>query len=361
MPTRHCSSGAPYLSPELHPGRSFTNDVIVLDGMWGTGKSILSSLIGSLEGVEKKKLDHVFEYVCIGSSLGSVSHDFAVSMVRVYADLDQYNNLIAREVNLRPGDDSGFRNTPGSFKYLRRLFGPEGDVIVDRINRENLALLLVSHHLSAVSRPMFDALGTRLYLVEVLRHPLQLVKYWTQYFEDFERSREFTLGTMHSGTRVPWFAMDWCERFVMMKPIDRAVASINQLQSASLNQECDAVKASSTLIRAPLLIPFEALITETTTVLADVSRYVGRGTTSRTTRAMKRQRVPRSLSDRGRKSNSRSWVPNTSITYRDQLDQIRDWIRTTGSAHSQVLIDEAVTQYESRFPVVAELSPRPHR
>ena len=33
----------------------FTNDVIFIDGLWGSGKSVLSPLIGGMQGVEKSK------------------------------------------------------------------------------------------------------------------------------------------------------------------------------------------------------------------------------------------------------------------------------------------------------------------
>ena len=149
---------------DLQKGKSFSHDVIIVDGLWGSGKSILSSLIGSLDGVEKKRIDHIFEYIAVGASLGKVSADFAKVLINIYTDLDQYNNLVGREVNLRFNDDSGFRNTPGSSRYLKRLIGAEGDSVVNAINNQNLALLLVTHHLTGVSGPLFESLKGRLHL-----------------------------------------------------------------------------------------------------------------------------------------------------------------------------------------------------
>ena len=319
--------------------------------MWGTGKSILSSLIGSLEGVEKKKLDHIFEYVCIGSSLGRVSHDFTVSMVRVYADLDQYNNLISREVNLRPGDDSGFRNTPGSTRYIRRLFGAEGDEVVETINSQNLALLLVTHHITSLSEPLFDALGSRLFLIEVVRHPLQLVNYWTRYLEDFERSREFTLGTVLNGKRVPWFAFDWASDYVSMPALDRAIRSIHQIQLQTRQSVSELNEPTRRDVRPPLVVSFESLVTETTNTLERVSHYLGRKPSRSTVRAMRKQDVPRSLSSAGRRSNSRSWLPNSKLHYQTQLEQIRESIGRAASHESQRMMGECITDYEHRFPL----------
>jgi len=318
--------------------------------MWGSGKSILSSLIGSMNGVEKKRLDHSFEYLCIGFHLGRMSLDFAATLMRIYADLDQYNNIIGREVNLRPNDDSGFRNTPQSLRYLFRLFGPEGDEIVEIINTQNRALLLVTHHITAIREPLVTALGNRLFLIDVVRHPLQLVKYWTRYFSDFDRSREFTLSALVGATRVPWFAINWSEEFVSLSPIDRAIRCINQIQSASLASQASSLGANDQAT-APktLMMPFERLITDTDLVLDEVATFLGRTRTRWTRAALRRQKVPRDLSEPGNPTNSRSWLPNGAISYRQQLADLARWVSREATQTSISLMGEAIERYETRF------------
>ena len=76
-----------------HPN-SFTNDIIVVNGFWGGGKSVVTSIIGSMSGVEKKKVEHVYEYVCIAHAAGKMSTDVATAFLKIYADLSHNNNLI---------------------------------------------------------------------------------------------------------------------------------------------------------------------------------------------------------------------------------------------------------------------------
>jgi hypothetical protein len=334
--------------PNIDPGTPFTNDVIIVDGMWGTGKSILSSLIGSLEGVEKKRIDYLFEYLCVGYSLGRISADLAMTLIRIQADVDQYNNLIGREVNLRPSDDSGFRNTPGSFRYLRRLIASEGEEVVDRINDGNLALLLVTHHISAVCTPLVNALSGRLFLIEVVRHPLQLVKYWTRYFEDFERSREFTLSACIDGTRVPWFALDWHDEFIGLSPIDRAIRCINQMQIAAFSPP--ALKRDSlpeiTHDTHRLIVPFESLIAQPNLVLNDVMSFTGRARTSRTNRVFNKQKIPRIASQTGRATNIRSWLPSSALSYDEQLAELMTWITQHAKPTSIETMEASIQEYE---------------
>jgi len=337
------------MNPELDLGTPFTNDVIIVDGMWGTGKSILSSIIGSLEGVEKKRIDHTFEYLCVGHFLGRISEDLAITLIRIQADLDQYNNLIGREVNLRLSDDSGFRNTPGSLRYLHRLIAQEGEVVVDRINDENLALLLVTHHVSAVCDPLVNALKGRLHIIEVVRHPLHLVKYWTTYFEDFERSREFTISARLDGTRVPWFALDWCDEFVSLSPIDRAIRCINLLQDVSLSPlawDREVLHEISPDTHR-LIVPFESLVAQPDLVLDNVTKFTGRARTSRTARVFRKQRIPRSTSQIGRTTNVRSWIPSPTLSHDEQLAELMTWVNQHAKPASIQMMEASIERYES--------------
>src|SRR5438046_6974013 len=47
-------------SMELAKFNPFTNDVIFIDGLWGSGKSVLAPIMSGMRGVEKQKLDPAF-------------------------------------------------------------------------------------------------------------------------------------------------------------------------------------------------------------------------------------------------------------------------------------------------------------
>ena len=68
---------------DLKHFNSFTNDIIVVDGFWGGGKSVVTSIIGSMARVEKKKVEHVYEYVCIAHSTGKMNTDAAGAFLKI--------------------------------------------------------------------------------------------------------------------------------------------------------------------------------------------------------------------------------------------------------------------------------------
>ena len=86
---------------EVAKTQHFGNDVIFLDGLWGTGKSLLGAIVSGMDRVEKVKQNHIHEYVCILRHLGKVHNDAATWLPSTCADLSQYTNLICREITLR--------------------------------------------------------------------------------------------------------------------------------------------------------------------------------------------------------------------------------------------------------------------
>ena len=90
----------------------FTNEVnrakniVFVDGMWGSGKSILGPLISCFRRTEKMYMEHIYEYLCVLKHYNTIDLEACRSLLRIHADLALFNTMISREVNFRPTDDS---------------------------------------------------------------------------------------------------------------------------------------------------------------------------------------------------------------------------------------------------------------
>lgn len=328
-----------------HPN-SFTNDIIVVNGFWGGGKSVVTSIIGSMSGVEKKKVEHVYEYVCIAHASGKMSLDAATAFLKIYADLSQYNNLIGREINLRWDDDSGFRNNPGSLVYLKRLFKKSGDSIPIEINTKNLALLIATHELISVSNLLFDAYGSRLKLIEVVRHPIHLFNNVYDYTASFERSREFTLSYKLKGVKIPWFAEEWAEEFAAASVTDRALLSIARVQKLMT----DAINEHASLGKNFLVLAFEDTVLDTQTALIQLEQFLGRTRSRLTSRVMRQQALPRARISAGKSTSPFSFNSETSKSESQIYEQIVETVTDTGSLSAIKEFRDAIAVYDSRWP-----------
>ena len=87
----------------------FSNDVIVVDGLWGSGKQLVSTLVGGFDRVEHFKYNPDYDYLCATAHLGAMSQNATTTLLQLIAGRNQYYNLIGREVicvgEMKPGPD----------------------------------------------------------------------------------------------------------------------------------------------------------------------------------------------------------------------------------------------------------------
>lgn len=321
-------------------------DVIVVDGLWGVGKTAVTSVIGAMNNVEKMRLDHVHEYVCTMNHLGKMSDDATRFMLVTYSDIDQYSNMIGREINFRPSDASGTKNTPGStFKYLRRLFAEDGDQIVDQIMSQNIANHVVTHQVLPVGEPLFEAFDKRLKMVHIVRHPVHLARYWNDYLRDSLRHREFTVSFDVRGEKVPWWAADWAEEFIGMNTMDRALASISHLYGLLISR-FDQHRHDPRL----LVVSFEDVVMRPQTTFPKIAEFLGRELSRKTDKILTRERIPRPTITHGRAFSAHNWASDGDVTERQVYEMEMTYVREGASAAVLERFQKTVQQYDELWP-----------
>lgn len=319
----------------------FGNDIIVVDGVWGVGKSAVTPIVAAFQGVEKKRIDPILEYISALNWLERISADAVETLYRNYCDYFTYHNAIGREVNLRFRDDSGLGNSPGWIRYLKRLVSRDGDHVEERILDSNPATLLVGDYILPSIRELRAALGTRLFFIEIVRHPLHLFRYFEKYVSDFARIREFTLGFEIQGTRVPWFARDWSGEYFHASNSERAALLI-----ARSYKMFDRFLDPSNIF----VIPFEHFVLDTNSYIGQLTTFLGRPVHYRTKPIMRRHLLPREQISKGRSSNLRSWN-TTADSDEDEVNSalIRE-IQQTCSESVFFEFLSAISHYEQKYP-----------
>jgi hypothetical protein len=233
------------------------------------------------------------------------------------------------------------------------MFGDDGDRVVDEINSRNVAHHAVTHQVLPVAGPIFDAFGDRLKMLHVVRHPVHLVRYWRDYLSDLDREREFTVSIDHEGTKVPWWAAEWADRWAEMTTIDRTVASLVEMYR-SIFSAVDARVGDPRL----LVLSFEDVVMRPTPSFAAISAFLGRPLGRRTDGILVRERIPRPTITHGRAFSAHNWASSGEATeadiYAAELSLVTD-------AASPALVGEflaLVDEYDRRHPCeLAELRP----
>ncbi|MFQ6027786.1 MAG: hypothetical protein ACE5Q6_09875, partial [Dehalococcoidia bacterium] len=272
-------------------------NVLFLDGVSGTGKTMMAPILTTFDRVEIQRLEHIYEYVCALRFLGRIEEDAANLLIRMYVDLAGYNVTIARESNFRWKDLSGALSNPGGWRYLLRLFRADGDSVIDRINQDRPILQIVSHQLLGISSALFSALGTRLKIVEMVRHPLYLLEHWYSYINRHGTDpRDFTVWLSHQGVQPPWYALGWEDQYLASNQMDRVIYAIDQFTQLMEKTLADLDEASRSQV---LIVPFERFVLDPYPYLQQIEDLLNTTTTGATRRALRKQKVPRQITTAG--------------------------------------------------------------
>lgn len=341
------NSAQSLLSRHLH----IANQVVFLDGLTGTGKTMLAPILSTFNRVEVQRIEHIYEHICALRYLKRIEEDAAVELVQMYLDLACYNVMIGRESNFRWKDLSGVLNNPGGWNYFWRLFQPDGDTVMERINQTQPILQIVSHQILGIADTLFAALGERLTLIEMVRHPLYLLQHWYSYIGRHGTDpRDFTIWLSHSGAHLPWFASGWEDQYLTNNKMDRVIYTIDRLTQLADNTRNSLGETST---RQIMVIPFERFVVEPSDYLQKIGNILGTITTKSTARALRKQKVPRRLTTAGRDSpiyRRYDWnPPSKDSTETTELQKRWDYAAGEASKDGMEALERMCTVYDERY------------
>jgi hypothetical protein len=279
--------------------------IILIDGISGSGKSVLLPVLSSFRNTEKGRMEHIYEYLSILHSLKKIDTDAAIYMMRIYADLAIYNQMISREVNLRIHDDSGLLNNPKPLEYIARLFYKDGETVLKRIKKYSPILNIMTHQILPNIDLAFQSFGQRLKVVVMVRHPLYMIDHWINYIERYGTDpREFSIWLDCDGKKIPWFAYGWEEKYLASNSTDKSIMSIAWL----IRKSYEAYdKLSSNQKDQVIIIPFERFVIEPGPYINALEHLLDTKITSKTMKVLKRQRCPRATLSAGRGHKNYGW------------------------------------------------------
>jgi hypothetical protein len=324
---------------------TFKNDIIVIDGLWGTGKSVLSPILSGMGGVEKIKADSIYEYMSLLYSLGKIQKDAAIWMMRTYADSSQYHNRIGREINLRWSDDTGLKYVRNKLSYICRLFGHEGDRKVAEINEKNLAFSVMSHMLMLTPDLLLTAFGNRVKVIEMVRHPLYMFEHFSSYLDRYESPREFTVSFYYNGVKIPWFIKGHEKTFINANRVEKAVLSILLLYPRLFKKIKEAQEDGLQL----LTLSFEDAVLKTDKTLENLQHFTGRPHSKNIGAILRQQKLPRKIISNGRGHANYGWVKSDNSERSEYLSKLKTISQSCSKQlYSSMLL--LIDSYNDLFP-----------
>ena len=252
----------------------------ILDGISGTGKSMLGPFISALPNVTRIAIDETLEQLLVMRHLGLINEDVLRQLWTLRMDLRAFNSQIGRETNLRLGDDTGLRFYRHKLKeYWKTLKSYDTGQVEEFIKSNNVTSSIMLHHSAHALPDLFELFGQKLKVVEVVRHPVYLVDHWQGYYgrSSAIRSTDWDLrARVHPrfpDFNLPWWAsaetyhatnkydlicsllMDALDKFV--EPLDRLMSIFDSGQLLVVPFELFVAEPDPWLIRLQTLFGTE--------------------------------------------------------------------------------------------------------
>ena len=322
---------------------SFISNVVLLDGLTGTGKTLIMKTLDLVDNLMPAKFNYQLEQVLIGIKLGEINENFGVQVAQLILDQMQYDMSIGRELNLRPRDLSSIWASSKRARYLSNMLLPDGNEATKRIEKSRSSLLITTHQLIDSVIPLRKIPHKNLKHILCMRHPYYLLDHWVSYLPMHGKSAsDFTL----VNGEVPWFISHNSRMYLESTTFDRAMIAISELTNNSLRYlESDPINVT--------VIDFEKFVLDPISYINTLNENIGFIDTIIAQKSLKKQKVPREhINDSLRKRIYLRYGAgnlSTNLTHKEDYSKLQ--YRISSSAKSEVLdiFEESARLYEAKF------------
>ena len=271
---------------------NIARNVIAIDGISRCGKSILSSIIPSLEGVEQLRFITLLEHVVPALALGVMDKSCARSSMRTLMNEIAYDTMLSRNANFRPGDLSGITNYARPGIYVERLTREEGPPVIEELRNSSRMFPYMTHDMM-VNLEYFDALEIDYRMVEMYRHPVDnlhswYVRGWGERFGYDPQS--FTLCIESGGQLLPWYCSGYAGEWLKMNSMERCIHTGLDLLRQSIAQHRKAPHS-----KRIITITFENFVQNTQEEMDRLCAFLGTKASAWTPAFLDAARCPRVL------------------------------------------------------------------
>ena len=331
---------------------NFSEKIVMIDGLGGAGKSLVSRVISSLKRAELLSYSFETEFICRLGALGKIEPDAVIAMIRMAMDHKLYEQMMGRNLNFRYSDLSSAFKEIKPLRYFRRLFEKGDEVVPEVIHVKRPILNIAAHDMTRVCDYLFSALGDRLVFVSVIRHPLlMLVQQFLNHERLLQNPRDIQVCLEYEEEQLPYYAYGWEKKFCESNNIDRTIYSMEWM----LRESERAIEGLKPVDRKSLVqVPFEKFVTEPAHYIDEVAGLLQTERSRYTKKVMKEQKVPRANIFDGLDLaiyRRCGWEPPQSgLSLREEFLKRRDFAIAQGVTDSALaVLDSLCREYESKW------------
>ena len=330
-----------------------TKELVIIDGQPGCGKTLFSSIFSSFKRVEIMNYAFEIEWIAKLYKMNKISEDAANSLILMLSDQKLYQTMMGRDTNFRYSDLSSVFNNPFPLTYFSRIFSEGDRSVPKKIKKEKPIMSFTTHDMLDFSDIIFKTFKKMVTFVEIVRHPLYMVKQQTVNMSELTNNnpRDVALYFDYNNRSLPYFAKDWEDLFIKSNDVDKAIYSMEKSYYSNKDKREKLKKNSQIKF---ITIPFENFVLKPNNYLNKILELLNTEFSSKTKKILSKQRVPRKkIADGISLKIYKRYLWESSKNNTTEKEEIllrRDWAIDKGASMAAIKsLDEISNDYSNTF------------
>tara|TARA_B100002019_G_C21195881_1_gene561394 strand:+ start:39 stop:992 length:954 start_codon:yes stop_codon:yes gene_type:complete len=184
------------------------SQLLFIDGLNRSGKSIFSGLLSQYKDVEQIKFKMIFEHLFPSYILGKIDKKTCESIIVSQLNEISYNSLIGRDLNFRKKDQSSIYNHINHKNYIKRIESDEKMNKNLKILKSNKIIFPYQTHDFMVYWNKIQKINLNCKIIEIFRNPFDNLYSWFQenlHNRFINDPRVYTLNIKYMSKEYPWY------------------------------------------------------------------------------------------------------------------------------------------------------------
>jgi len=189
--------------------KNLYNQIVIVDGYSANGKALISSYLQTFTRIQIMDVNTIFGQIGALKYLNKIDKYSAINLLKIKADTSLQNNVLSRNLNIRPFDESSVFRSYNKINFFKNIFRSDGDNVSNYINKDNPILHIMTHFSKPYVDFFFETFEKNLVFISCIRHPVYFFDYWSQLIRKIHNKNprlNFILkNNKNTLIEVPWF------------------------------------------------------------------------------------------------------------------------------------------------------------
>ena len=282
---------------------NFTNKIIFVNGFGGSGKTMLSPIISSMERVEQLIYPYEIQWLSSFFYSSKIDENSYIEFLRAHADLTIYNSMMGRNSNFRISDISSVLQSSKKFEYIKRIFKKGDDFVLQKISLKKPIINYTTTDLIFFINEIGKAFGERVLFIETLRDPLYMfeqAKIKHENVHTYNKVKNFSFSVIEN--KKDSFFFDYFQDSKKFRETDKKksnqqiISYLERIFNFYFNLDFSKIDMNKGKL---MFIPFEKFVVNPNDWINEIIKILDIKKDKSLSNEMKKQKVPRNILNDG--------------------------------------------------------------